>query len=141
MNLEKYTNKAKKLYNKPTLLPPAAITTSLSPGASAGRALLDQADGCGAGNRRQDRRASGHLAQWKLKGTLDSLPRVAYPEYPDRLEQDALKVFNRAEKTGRQMRDEYTSTEHILLGLTEDKDTGSTLDRHRHQPGSDFGRR
>ncbi|MBN1562395.1 MAG: type VI secretion system ATPase TssH, partial [Anaerolineae bacterium] len=42
----------------------------------------------------------------------------------------AISVLTNAEKEARQMRDEYVSTEHILLALTGDRMVGDLLARH-----------
>jgi ATP-dependent Clp protease ATP-binding subunit ClpB len=65
-----------------------------------------------------------------LQGTLDNQPRVSGSNAQVALSRATLDALTRAEREAGKMRDEYISTEHILLALTDDKIVGTTLQRH-----------
>ena len=57
--------------------------------------------------------------QQEVKKDLDSRPKVSDRSGDIGLSQSTAKVLEAAERFARGMQDEYTSTEHILLGLLE----------------------
>ena len=65
----------------------------------------------------------------ELRGMLGNLPRTSQPASGMQIGRAALQVFTQAEKEAGKMRDEYTSTEHLLLALSKDKALGSILQR------------
>ncbi len=64
-----------------------------------------------------------------LEAMLDNRPKVYGATGQPALSRAALEVLTRAEKEAKKMRDEYVSTEHILLALTEDRTVGDFLAR------------
>lgn len=65
----------------------------------------------------------------ELQTTLDSRPRVSGSNAQITLSRALVNVLTRAEKEASKMRDEYTSTEHILLALTEEQSVRGILER------------
>ncbi|GAB4437327.1 MAG: ATP-dependent chaperone ClpB [Anaerolineae bacterium] len=70
-----------------------------------------------------------------LEAMLQNRPKVYGSSTQIGLNRAAADALTRAEKEARKMRDEYVSTEHILLALTEAPKTGDLLARH----GVDYG--
>ena len=66
----------------------------------------------------------------ELEAELGKLPRTAQPAAGLPIGRACLDVFSRAEAEAKKMRDEYTSTEHLLLALSIDKTTGAILGRN-----------
>ncbi len=65
-----------------------------------------------------------------LEQVLNDRARVSGSNAQPTLGRDLQNVLTRAEKETAKMKDEYTSTEHILLALTEDKSVRNVLERH-----------
>ncbi len=65
-----------------------------------------------------------------VRSLLNASPRVSGGEVQVRLARATADVLTDAEKQARQMKDEYVSTEHILLALTKYPATGDLLARH-----------
>ena len=66
----------------------------------------------------------------ELEAELSKLPRMAQPTDGVPIGRASLDIFARAEAEARKMRDDYTSSEHLLLALTQDKTTGAILGRN-----------
>jgi len=66
----------------------------------------------------------------ELEHMLDSRPRVSGSNVQVGLSRAGVNVLTRAEKEAAKMKDEYTSTEHILLALTEESSVRGLLERH-----------
>ncbi len=66
----------------------------------------------------------------ELTRTLDGLPRASQPASAIGVGRSALRIFSTAENEARKMRDEYTSTEHLLLALAKGGDTSDSLKRN-----------
>ncbi len=66
----------------------------------------------------------------QLEATLRQLPRTSQPASGLQLGRASLDIFTQAEKEAAKMRDEYTSTEHLLLALSHDKAMGEILGRN-----------
>jgi len=66
----------------------------------------------------------------QLEGTLASRPRLGAPTPQPPLAQETANMLARAEKEAGRMKDDYVSTEHVLLALAEAKGTGDLLTRH-----------
>ncbi|MCY3833495.1 MAG: ATP-dependent chaperone ClpB [Chloroflexi bacterium] len=62
-----------------------------------------------------------------LEASLSSLPRASQPAASLQIGREALAVFSQAEKEAKAMRDEYTSTEHLLLALAKSKAMSALL--------------
>ena len=68
--------------------------------------------------------------QTELEAALRNLPRTSQPASGIQLGRASLDIFAQAEKEAKKMRDEYTSTEHLLLALSKDRAMGAILSRH-----------
>ncbi|MCY4464841.1 MAG: ATP-dependent chaperone ClpB [Chloroflexi bacterium] len=66
----------------------------------------------------------------ELESAYSQLPRAMQPASSLGLSRGSIALFAQAEKEARQMRDEYTSSEHLLLALTRDQALGDMLGRH-----------
>ena len=66
----------------------------------------------------------------ELEQILTDRPRVSGSNAQVGLSRDAQNVLTRAEREASKMKDEYVSTEHILLALTEEKSVNNVLERH-----------
>ncbi|MBE2182263.1 MAG: ATP-dependent chaperone ClpB [Anaerolineae bacterium] len=61
---------------------------------------------------------------------LETKPRVSGSNAQPTISRPLLEIFNRAEKQAAQMKDEYVSTEHLLIALVEDQSIEPLLKRH-----------
>ncbi len=66
----------------------------------------------------------------ELEQILNERPQMSGSNAQVGLSRDAQNVLNRAEKEASKMHDDYVSSEHILLALTEDRSVNSLLERH-----------
>ena len=60
---------------------------------------------------------------------LDGLPRVTGSNTQIGLSRQTMDVLNRSEKNAKQMKDDYVSTEHILMALADDSPVADLLNR------------
>jgi len=65
-----------------------------------------------------------------LEAMLGNRPKVSGVNVQVNLQRATVDVLSRAEREAKQMRDDYTSTEHILLALTQEKSVRDLLHRH-----------
>ena len=68
--------------------------------------------------------------QLELEAELGKLPRTAQPAAGLAIVRASLDIFTQAEVEAKQMRDAYTSSEHLLLALSKDKRAGAILGRN-----------
>jgi ATP-dependent Clp protease ATP-binding subunit ClpB len=126
MDLNKYTNKAQEAimgaqtvaldYNHSTIEPTHILYS-----------LLNQSDGLVPQIVSKIGVPPATLMT-EAERTLKTMPRVSGDSNVNTtLAQGTLKVFNNAERTASQMKDDYTSTEHLLLALIDDNSVGRTL--------------
>ncbi len=118
MDVTRYTEKAQE-----ALLQAQSLATEYSHGQLEGEhlllALLRQSDGVvpqivqGLGSQ------AAQLIQ-RLEGDLGRSPKVYGGSVQVALSRDLQKTLQRAEKLAREMRDDFISTEHLLLALSED---------------------
>jgi ATP-dependent Clp protease ATP-binding subunit ClpB len=128
MDLKRYTNKAQEaLVGAQSLavefghsqLEPIHILT----------ALMQQDEGIAPevvakiGSRPQSLRA-------EVEQILNDKPRVSGSNVEPSLSRASQQVLNQAEKEASKMKDDYVSTEHMLLALTEEQSVKSVLERH-----------
>ncbi len=66
----------------------------------------------------------------EMDSTLNTQPKVRGSNVQATLSRAAADVLTEAEKQAKQMHDDYVSTEHILLALTNDRSVGDLLARH-----------
>src|SRR5687768_11802188 len=128
MDLNRFTQKAQQAvlsaqrltseYNHPDITPEHLLL-----------ALLQQSDGVVPEIvARVGARPQALISE--LEATLRARGSVQGSNVTPTLSRSTTEVLNRAEKEATKMKDEYVSTEHILLGLLEDSGAGSLLQRH-----------
>ena len=66
----------------------------------------------------------------ELESACSQLPRTKQPASSLGLARASIALFAQAEKEATSMRDEYTSSEHLLLALAKDQAMGDLLGRH-----------
>ena len=128
MDLKRYTNKAQEALVAAQSLATEYGHTQLDP-LHLLIALMQQSDGVvpevvakiGA-------RPANLLAE--LEQMLNDRARVSGSNAQIGLSRAAQDILTRAEKEANKMKDDYVSTEHVLLALTEDKSLKSLLERH-----------
>ncbi|MBZ0285990.1 MAG: AAA family ATPase, partial [Anaerolineae bacterium] len=128
MDLKRYTNKAQEALVAAQSLATEYGHTQLDP-LHLLIALMGQTDGVvpevvakiGA-------RPANLLAE--LEQMLNDRPRVSGSNAQIGLSRAAQDILTRAEKEANKMKDDYVSTEHVLLALTEDKSLKTLLERH-----------
>ncbi|MFO7322095.1 MAG: ATP-dependent chaperone ClpB [Chloroflexota bacterium] len=128
MDLNRYTNKAQEALLKAQSLATEYGHSSIEP-LHVLVALLRQQDGVvpevvakiGA-------RPQALLAE--LEQMLQSRPRAYGSNVQVGLSRQTVETLNRAEAEAQRMHDDYTSTEHILLALTEVDSVSGVLQRH-----------
>ncbi len=65
----------------------------------------------------------------ELEAMLNNRPRVSGSNAEPTLAKQSVQVLNRAEAQAQKMKDEYTSTEHMLLALAEENSVRGVLER------------
>src|SRR5579859_5739435 len=128
MNLDKYTNKAQEALLASQSLAQEHNHTEIEP-LHVLLALMQQSDGVvpqvvakiGA-------RPATLIAE--IQRQLEARPKVQGSNVQIGLARATSDVLARAEREAKQMKDEYVSTEHILLALTNDKLLGDLLTRN-----------
>jgi ATP-dependent Clp protease ATP-binding subunit ClpB len=128
MDLKRYTNKAQE-----------ALLASQSLAAEYGHsqiepvhiltALMNQADGVVPDVVAKIGARPASL-QAELSMMIENRPRVSGSNVEPTLNRAAQSTLSRAEKEAGKMKDEYVSTEHILLAMTEEPSVSDLLARH-----------
>ncbi len=128
MDFSRYTNKAQAAILKAQSIASEYQHSAIEP-VHVFLGLMEQEEGLAP---RIIQKIGAHPAafQTELRGELQSLPRTSQPAAGIGLSRESLAVFTQAEKEAKQMRDEYTSTEHLLLALGKDKSMNVILGRH-----------
>ena len=67
--------------------------------------------------------------QVELQASLRDMPRTSHPPSGIAIGRDCVQLFTQAENEAKRMRDEYTSTEHLLLALAHAGDMSDLLRR------------
>ncbi|MDQ7027372.1 MAG: ATP-dependent chaperone ClpB [Anaerolineae bacterium] len=128
MDLNNYTNKAREAVIKSQALAADYNHTIIEP-IHLLATLVEQEDGvvpqiiAKIGARPQSVRAD-------IETELNRLPRVTGDVGQVSLNRDAIKILTEADKRAATMKDDYTSTEHLLLALTDDRKVGALLKKH-----------
>jgi ATP-dependent Clp protease ATP-binding subunit ClpB len=128
MNLNKFTNKAQEAAYAAQTIAQNYNHTEIEP-LHILLALMQQTDGivpqvvAKIGTRPQSLVAD-------IEGTLQSRPKVHGSNVQTHATRAAMDVLTRAETEANRMKDDYVSTEHILLALTQDKLAGDILRRN-----------
>jgi ATP-dependent Clp protease ATP-binding subunit ClpB len=128
MDFNHYTNKAREAVVKSQALAADYNHTVIEP-IHLLTVLIEQEDGvvpqiiAKIGTRPQTVRAD-------IEAELNRLPRVTGDVGQVSLNRDVIKILNDADKRASKMKDEYTSTEHILLALIDERKVGALLKKH-----------
>jgi ATP-dependent Clp protease ATP-binding subunit ClpB len=64
-----------------------------------------------------------------VDGILDTLPRLSNPAASMSLSRAAMQIFTTAETVAKRMTDDYVSTEHVFLALSDSKELRDLLQR------------
>ncbi|MEP6985635.1 MAG: Clp protease N-terminal domain-containing protein, partial [Chloroflexota bacterium] len=70
------------------------------------------------------------ILQQELEQMIQDRPHVSGSNVDPTLSRDTVQTLNKAENEAKKMHDDYVSTEHILLALTEEKSVRNLLERH-----------
>ena len=128
MNLNQYTTKAQEVVVKAQSLAVEANNSMIEP-AHILAALLSQKEGVvpqiisKIGARPQ-------FVLTEVEAMIGNLPRVTGGHVQIALSRQTADALAKAEKHAQRMKDEYTSTEHLLLGLVDKTNVSALLSRH-----------
>lgn len=128
MDFSRYTNKAQQAILKAQTLASEYHHTVMEP-VHILVGLMEQDDGV-VPQIIQKIGARPATLRDELEGFLQDIPHTSNPPGNIQVGREGMAVFTRAEKEAKKMRDEYISTEHIFLALTEDRDMNAKLGRH-----------
>ncbi len=128
MNLNRYTNKAQQALMASQSLATDYNHSAIEP-AHVLAALLAQEDGVVPQLVAKIGVRPAVLLQ-DVKAMLDNLPRVTGSNVQIGLSRQTTDALTRAEQIARRMRDDYVSTEHILIALTDRSPVANLLNRH-----------
>ena len=125
MDFSRYTNKAQQAVHKAQGIAGEYHHNAIEP-VHVFLGLMEQEDGL-APRIIQKIGAQPAAICMELEAALGKLPRTSQPSSGMQIGRASLDAFNQAEKEAKKMRDEYTSTEHLLLALAKDKAMGAIL--------------
>jgi ATP-dependent Clp protease ATP-binding subunit ClpB len=127
MNLDRYTTKAQESIVRAQTLALEYGHTQVEP-LHVAIGLMEQKDGVAP---EVIAKIGGRPAvvQADLNRALQNKPRVSGSNAQPTVSRALLETFNRAESQASQMKDEYVSTEHLLIGLVGDREVGPILAR------------
>ncbi|HVN53844.1 MAG TPA: ATP-dependent chaperone ClpB [Anaerolineaceae bacterium] len=128
MNLDKFTQKAQEAIISAQSLASDLGHQNIEP-AHLLQALLNQEEGVVPAVVTQVAGSPNALRE-DVRRDLESRPKVYGANTQVGLSRQATNVLDAAERYARGMQDEYTSTEHILLGLTDDSTEGRRLSKY-----------
>ena len=127
MDFSNYTNKAQQAILKAQSLATEYNHNSID-SAHVFLALMQQQDGLVPRIIQKIGAQSGGIIE-ALQSHLQRLPRTSQPNSGIQLSRDSLKMFTLADEEARRMRDDFVSTEHLLLALSKESDTSKILQR------------
>ena len=127
MDFSRYTNKAQNAVLKAQSLAGERHHTAIEP-VHIFLSLLEQEEGL-VPRIIQKIGAQPAAMHTELTRMLDNLSRANQPNSAIGVGRSAVQVFSAAENEAKKMRDEYTSTEHLLLALANDKNMSAILQR------------
>lgn len=127
MDFSRYTNKAQQAILKAQGIAGEYHHQAIEP-LHVFLALMTQDDGL-TPRILQKIGAQPAAARIDIESALGQLPRLSKPTDDMQIARDSLKLFAEAENAARKMRDDYTSTEHLLLALASDPSAGAILTR------------
>ncbi|MFZ5470423.1 MAG: Clp protease N-terminal domain-containing protein, partial [Myxococcota bacterium] len=119
MRLDRYTLKAQEAVQEGQGLARRDSHPSYEPEHLA-KALLTQQEGI-VTPVLQKIGADVRLVTSRVEEALDKLPRISGGESGATLSQRLLRTFDRAEDEAKALKDEYVSSEHLLVALAQDK--------------------
>src|SRR4051812_34741313 len=119
MKIDKFTVKAQEAISEGQSLARRANNPSYEPEHLA-RALLTQENGV-FGAILKKIGADPSLVGARIEETLARLPRLQGSEGGATLGQRLLRVFDTAEDEAKKLKDEYVSSEHLVIALAQDK--------------------
>ena len=128
MDLNRFTTKAQQAVSDAQRLAESYNHSELEP-AHVLLALLNQADGV-VPQVVSKVGARPPAVAADVEHLLANRPRVQGATAQVGASRAVITVLTNAEKEAKKMHDDYVSTEHILLALTEDRTTGDLLTRH-----------
>ena len=128
MDFSRYTNRAQGAILKGQGIAAEHHHTSIEP-AHLFLGLLEQEDGL-IPRIIQKIGAQPAAIQAELQSSLRNIPRTSQPPASLSIGREGFQLFSQAEKEAKRMRDEYTSTEHLLLALARAGDTSALLERN-----------
>ena len=128
MDFTRYTNKAQQAVLKAQGIATEHHHTSIEP-AHVFLGLMEQEDGL-VPRIVQKIGAQPAAIQTELQSSLRDMPRTNQPPSGVAIGRDCVQLFTQAEREAKRMRDEYTSTEHLLLALAHAGDMSALLRRN-----------
>lgn len=128
MDFAHYTNKAQQAVLKAQGIAAERHHTAIEP-LHLFLGLMEQDEGL-APRIMQKIGAHPSALRLELEAELGKLPRTTQPAAGLPIGRASLDIFTQAEAEAKKMRDDYTSTEHLLLALSQDKTTGEILGRN-----------
>ncbi len=128
MDFTRYTNRAQQAVLKAQGIATEYHHTNIEP-AHVFLGLMEQEDGL-APRIIQKIGAQTAAIQDQLQANLGDMPRTSHPPSGVSIGRDCVQLFTQAEKEATRMRDEYTSTEHLLLALARSGKTSALLERN-----------
>ncbi len=128
MDFTRYTNKAQQAVLKAQGIATEHHHTSIEP-AHVFLGLMLQEDGL-VPRIVQKIGAQPTAIQVELQSSLRDMPRTSHPPSSVSIGRDCVQLFTQAENEAKRMRDEYTSTEHLLLALAHAGDMSALLRRN-----------
>ena len=128
MDFSRYTNRAQQAALKAQGIATEYHHTSIEP-AHVFLSLMEQEDGL-APRIIQKIGAGTAAIQAELQANIRNMPRASHPPAGVAIGRDCVQLFSQAEKEATRMRDEYTSTEHLLLALARSGDSSALLERN-----------
>jgi ATP-dependent Clp protease ATP-binding subunit ClpB len=132
MNLNTFTNKAQEAVLNAQNIASEYQSSELEP-AHLLLSLLRQSDGVVPQVVGKIGGRTGALIG-DLEAMLNNRPKVSGTNVQVNMQRATVDALSRAEREAKQMRDDYTSTEHILLALTKDRSLSDIL----HRNGVDY---
>ncbi|MBU1748875.1 MAG: ATP-dependent chaperone ClpB [Chloroflexi bacterium] len=128
MNMNQFTEKAQEAVAAAQRLAQARNNSQIEP-VHLLLALLEQSDGLAPRIVQMLGVDPGYLRQ-QAQTALDALPTAAYTTQVY-ISQDLARVLDAAQAEATRMKDDFTSTEHLFIALSEDKGaTGKLLAQH-----------
>lgn len=128
MDFSRYTNRAQQAALKAQGIATEYHHTSIEP-AHVFLSLMEQEDGL-APRIIQKIGAGTAAIQAELQANIRDMPRAGHPPAGVAIGRDCVQLFTQAEKEATRMRDEYTSTEHLLLALARSGNSRALLERN-----------